>query len=221
VLWPWGHALTPAPNADGLRAIGARLAAFNGYLACQAGPCLYQASGTTDDWAYGELGIPAFTFELGMEFMPPYAEIDADQWPRNGPALQYAARIARAPYLTVQGPEVTELATAVTPDGRLRLTATIDDRANGGDALAGAVYALNLPFWAAGAAPRPLTAVDGAFDSAVEEVTAVIDLDGAGPGPHTLFVRGQDAAGNWGAVRAVFVSGRAAGETVYLPLLRR
>lgn len=220
VLWPWGHSLTPAPNADGLRAIGARLAAFNGYLACQAGPCLYQASGTTDDWAYGELGIPAFTFELGTEFMPPYAAIDADQWPRNGPALQYAARIARAPYLTVQGPEVTDLATAVTPDGQLRLTAVLDDR--DGDAVIAAAYTLNTPFWADGADPQPLTPLDGAFDSAVEGVTAVFDVSALGPGPHILFVHGQAAGGYWGPVSAIFIGrSQTFREKTHLPVVMR
>ena len=54
--------------------------------------------GTTDDWSYGELGIPSYTIEVGTQFMPPYGQIDSIQWPDNGPALQYAAKIARTPY---------------------------------------------------------------------------------------------------------------------------
>jgi len=45
----------------------------------------------------------------------------------------------------------------------------------------------------------PMTAVDGAFDSLTEEVTAEIDIEGLSEGEHTVYVRAQDAAGHWGA----------------------
>ncbi|KAA3665421.1 MAG: hypothetical protein DWQ04_00695, partial [Chloroflexi bacterium] len=114
VLWPWGHTSVDAPNRTGLQAIGDKLAALNGYTSCSPTTCLYAASGTSDDWAYGELGVPAFTFEVGTQFLPPYNEIDAIQWPDNGPALQYAAKIARNPYQLVRGPAVLTVTTAVS-----------------------------------------------------------------------------------------------------------
>ena len=40
---------------------------------------LYPTSGTSDDWAYGDLGIAAFTFEMGTTFMPAYSIVDAEQ----------------------------------------------------------------------------------------------------------------------------------------------
>src|SRR6185503_13100673 len=58
VLWPWGWTGTPAPNAAPLSAIGRKFASYNGYTAQQS-ILLYPTSGTTDDWAYGELGIAA------------------------------------------------------------------------------------------------------------------------------------------------------------------
>ncbi|HVG33254.1 MAG TPA: M14 family zinc carboxypeptidase, partial [Pyrinomonadaceae bacterium] len=64
VLWPWGHTGTPAPNGAGLALIGHKFASYNGFAPDQS-TGLYPASGTTDDWAYGELGIPAYTFEVG------------------------------------------------------------------------------------------------------------------------------------------------------------
>ena len=48
-----------------------------------------------------------------------------------------------------------------------------------------------------------MTALDGAFNSVVETATATVDPM---PGKHIAFVRGRDEAGNWGPVRAIFIS---------------
>ncbi|HMN60857.1 MAG TPA: hypothetical protein PJ988_10860, partial [Anaerolinea sp.] len=52
--------------------------------------------------------------------------------------------------------------------------------------------------------PVGMSAVDSAFDSVSEGVTAAVAVPA---GAHTLYVRGQDAAGNWGAFGAVLVNG--------------
>lgn len=116
VLWPWGNTEAPAPNRAGLKAIGDKLGAYNDYHSCQPTTCLYATSGASDDWAYGELGIPAFTFEVGKSFMPPISEVDSILWPANGPALQYAAKIARTPYQTVHGPDVWNIEAIASAD---------------------------------------------------------------------------------------------------------
>ena len=206
ILWPWGHLYVDAPNKAGLKAIGDKLATFNGYRSCQsaAWDCLYAAAGASDDWAYGELGIPAFTFEIGSEFMPSYEIIDTVQWPENRPALLYAAKLARTPYQTIHGPDVLNL--RVTPPGPLReMTATLDSSTNGNRPIAAAVYTLDVPPWQPEAMPVPLSAADGAFDSPTESVVGQFDAALLSPGRHTLFVRGQDDAGNWGPVSALFV----------------
>ena len=220
VLWPWGFTSTAAPNKAGLEAIGDKLATYNGYLSCQPTTCLYGANGTSDDWAYAQLGVPAFTFEIGSSFMPPYDQIDSEQWPANGPALQYAAKIARAPYQQAFGPDITAVSTH-TPT--LTLHATLSDANNGGQPIAAAAYTVDTPFWAEGAAPQPLQADDGAFDEVVEETTAVYDPTTLTPGRHLVFLHAQDSAGNWGAVSAVFLD---VAETVpryrqYLPLISK
>lgn len=56
-----------------------------------------------------------------------------------------------------------------------------------------------------GAAPIAMTAVDGAFDSSSEEVTASFSSTGLADGRHTIYLRGQDGAGYLGTVRAAFV----------------
>jgi len=203
VLWPWGHLNETAPNYTDLKAIGDKLAGFNGYQSCQATTCLYTAGGATDDWAYAELGIPAFTFEIGDSFMPPYEEIDARQWPENRPALLYAARIARTPYQTVHGPDALEVSVGGY-EPFLRVTATIDDSANGNRPIAAAVYSIDTPPWREGAQPISLGPTDANFDSPVEAVTGSINTTSLPPGRHLLYLRGQDADGHRGPVSATF-----------------
>jgi hypothetical protein len=229
VLRPWSHVSLPAPNEAGLKAIGDKLADFNGYRSCQPGHCLYEAAGTSDDYAYGELGIPAYTFEIGRSFTPSYNEIDGEQWPLNQPALRYAARIARAPYLDALGPDAQDVEVRFLDDpqlpptlneksGLLQLTAVLDSRATGGAALQTAVYSIDQPFWSAAAAPQPMQPADGAFDSPRETAHAALDTASLSAGLHLVYVRGQDAAGRWGAVSAAFVAGTAVAHA-YLPLI--
>lgn len=203
VLWPWGNVTTPAPNQAGLKAIGDKFATYNGYQSCQPSICLYVTSGTSDDWAYGNLGVPAFTFEVGAAFMPTYSEVDAVQWPENKPAFIYAAKIVRAPYMLVKGPDSLNINTSDAGGGNMTIAATINDSSNGGQTIAAASYYIDTPPWAGGAAAS-LSATDGTFNSIVEGVTATVDVSGLSAGQHTLFIQGQDSAGNLGAVSAAF-----------------
>jgi carboxypeptidase T len=156
VLWPWGYTTAPAPNYNQLKAIGDKLATYNGYLSCQPSVCLYLASGTSDDWAYGALGIPAFTYELGTSFMPPYSQIDDVQWPDNGPSLQYAAKIARTPYMTAFGPDALDIETEVGATGIMTVTAVINDSNNGNNPIATAAAYVGTPHWITGTVTHTL-----------------------------------------------------------------
>jgi carboxypeptidase T len=205
VLWPWGWTPTQAPNAIGLRTLGTKLASYNRYTPQQARD-LYATNGTTDDWSYGELGIASFTFEIGTDgFYPDCSRYNALIQP-NIPALIYAAKVARTPYLTAQGPDA--LAVTVT----LPITATlpviqavIDDTHTGIAPIAAAEYYLDLPPWAGGPAVS-MEAMDGAYDAGLEDVQAGLAADQVKPGQHILYVRGQDSDGHWGPVSAVFVT---------------
>jgi hypothetical protein len=201
VVWPWWGTLTPTPNSTGLETIGRKLATFNGYTAGPGASTLYYASGTTDDWGYGTLGVPSYTFEVGQEFLPPYTAVDSTLWPENRGALLYAAKIARTPYLTALGPDVQTVTLDVT-DGSLTVTAAIDDTANGGQAIAAAEVYVDTPPWRDGAVPSVLAAVDGSLDSLAENVAASLSLDGLGTGQYAVYVRGQDAGGHWGPLTA-------------------
>jgi hypothetical protein len=199
VLWPWWDTKSPAPNSAGLETIGRKLASYNGYTAGPGATTLYDASGTTDDWGYGVLGVPSYTFEVGREFLPAYPTVDSTLWPENSEALLYAAKIARTPYLTAYGPDAD--AVAVTGVGsRFAVTASIDDTANGGETIAAAEFYVDTPPWRSGAVAHALAATDGSFDSSVEQVTAALTVEGAGS--HVVYVRGQDATGQWGPFSA-------------------
>lgn len=65
VLWPWGYTYNNAPNHASLRAMSYKFAYYNGYSP-EKSSGLYLTRGSTDDWAYGELGVPGFCIEVGI-----------------------------------------------------------------------------------------------------------------------------------------------------------
>lgn len=222
VLWPWGHTSDPAPNDAPLRQLGMKLASYNSYIPQPASE-LYLASGTTDDWSYGTLGIASYTFEMGGaldDFLPACDRYDALIQP-NLAALLHAARVARAPYQLSDGPDVVAptitmaLGTGVISNTAY-LSATITAPS---DVISAAQAFVDTPPWAGGK-PLALSAADGTFDQATETVSAVLDISGLELGRHTIFVRGQDAIGNWGPVSTVFLD-QEPSHWAYLPLTAR
>ncbi|HIQ04088.1 MAG TPA: hypothetical protein EYH31_00145, partial [Anaerolineae bacterium] len=217
VLWPWGSTYDPAPNADGLSTLGHKFASYNGYTAEQS-VGLYPTSGTTDDHAYGTLGIASYTFELGEEFFQPYSDLE-EIWQENRGALLYAAKVARAPYMLAHGPDtlnVTLNPSLIWAGDPVTVTATIDDTDNGNNPLAAARAYMDVPPWAGGT-PASLSPTDGGFDSPTETVTGVLTTTSLSSGRHMVYVEGEDANGNRGPVGAAFfyaltgVEGRVAG----------
>jgi carboxypeptidase T len=219
VLWPWGDTATPAPNGAALQTLGRKFAFFNGYTPQQA-IGLYATDGTSDNVSYGELGVAAYTFELGTSFFQSCTDYTNTIKPNNLPALIYAAKVVRAPYLTPGGPDVTSVAlssstvpagTAITLSGSA--TDTRFNNSNGAEAtqaVAGAEYYIDTPPWAGGTA-RTLAAADGAFNATTESLTGSIDTTGLATGKHIVFVRAQDAGGAWGAISATYLTIGAGG----------
>jgi len=212
VLWPYGWSDSPAPNQADLAALGGKLAYRNGYT---PGPAsgLYLASGSTDDWAYGELGLAAYTIEMGSSFFESCTNFESTIWPANRAALLYAAKTARRPYQTPSGPEV--LAPQVSPVGvpagtPLLITATVNGTLRQGGTpqpvQGGARLTLDAPAWSAPGLPLALTAADGAFGATVEGVTAGVNTCGLAVGQHSAFLEGQAGGGAWGVLSAVFFS---------------
>jgi len=226
VLWPWGDTYTPAPNAAQLQMLGRRLASFNDYTPQQASG-LYLTSGTTDDWVYGELGVAAYTFEIGSYsdgFYPSCSRYNALIQP-NIAALLYAAKVARTPYITAFGPHTQNV--VVTPTHALigqpiTVQATLDDgdSVNAGQTIVTAEAYLGMPPWDGGL-PTSLFPVDGAFDESREAVQGQVTTAGLPRGRHLVYVRGQDADGLWGPVSAAFVELWDSGLTLSPSLSRR
>jgi hypothetical protein len=240
VLWPWGYTYAPAPNAEGLAQLGQRLASFNGYDPRQASR-LYTAAGITEDWVYGILGIPSYTFEIGPGggscggFMPPFSCLDEAAgggfWERNLPALCYAAQAARAPYTLPAGPDVHSIEFAQSSD-----VFTVTAVLSGSEQIVAAaeVYLSHSP-WSDGV-PRMLQPVDGSFDTPDE--TAQLVLSGAeiAAAPrhasinttHTItstsepilvLARAQNEEGVWGPLKASWLETTPQLSRVLLPLI--
>ncbi len=64
-----------APDEEGLKALGAKMTAANGYANIH-GWELYDTTGTTEDWSYNATGGFGYTFEIGPdEFHPPFPKV--------------------------------------------------------------------------------------------------------------------------------------------------
>jgi hypothetical protein len=214
VLYPWGWTTNPAPNAIALATLGAKFGFFNRYRV-QPSIALYATTGSLDDWAYGELGVAAYTFELGTNFFEACESFETVVWPANRLALRYAAKAARAPYLAPAAPEVVDLALTparVVQGAAVRLTARADATRRYGlkelppaRRVAGARIHVDRPSWLNEAPPLTAGAEDGTFDQPEENLVATLDTAAWPPGRHTVFVEAQNEDGVWGVPAAAFV----------------
>ena len=214
VLWPWGWTNGHAPNHTQLQTLGRHLAFFNNYHPQQAVE-LYATTGTSDDWSYGELGIAAYTFEMGTSFFQGCTTFENTIYPNNRNALLYAFKTARQPYLNPAGPDslnVTVNPISVPAGTPVLLTATANDTRyydNDGTEptqnIAEARYSIDNPSWITSTQTFPMTASDGNFNSNIEGIQAIVDTGGLSPERHTIFVESKDVNGNWGVSSAVFL----------------
>jgi hypothetical protein len=226
VLWPWGDRATPAPNGPALQTLGRRFAWYNGYTPQQS-IGLYPTDGTSDGPSYGELGVPAYTFELGTSFFQSCNVYNNTIKPDNLPALIYAAKVVRAPYQSPGGPDALNVALSgpVAAGTPATLTAQVTDvrfnQGNGNEptqAIVAAEAYVGTPPWAAGAVAVALTPTDGSFDSSTENVTGSLPTAGLANGRHLVFVVGHDASGAAGPVSAGWLDVGAAPPAIELAL---
>ncbi len=218
VFFPWAWTNAPAPNDLALQTLGRKFGYYSGYQVCQSGEvgCLYTSSGNSDDWAYGELGMPAYTFELGTSFFESCSYFEEQILPEQIAALTYAFKSARLPYQNPAGPESINLflsAQHIAPGASVNLSFTADDaRYNSsgwGDEpiqdIAAARYSIDRPSWVTGSQTINLPPGDGNFDASSEYFSTAIDTSNLSLGRHTIFVESKDAAGNWGVPSAIFI----------------
>ncbi len=225
VLWSWGFTDTqPAePNGSQLYTLGRKYGFFTHYRP-QHGS-FTTINGPTKDFAYGELGAPGFTIELGSDFFESCQDFEAIMVRDHLPALLYAAKVAAAPYRLPSGPEVLSpsappvavaasdvVAGEVLAGEVVPLTATVDDSRytslNGAEPVqnvAGVEVFVDLPPWRSGARGIAMQAIDGSFDSPREVAQLDLDTSGLAPGRHLLYFQGQDSDGHRGAVSAAFL----------------
>jgi len=213
VCWPWGWTDADAPNGVALRTLGRKLAYSNGYTPSPYVD-LYPVDGSLIDFAYGDLGVASYEVVLGTTFFQDCSTFEATILLQHIEMLLAAAKFARTPYVTPSGPEVMDVSMGEPEGGFVEIAATLDDTRYsnlGGvepsQTVVTAEYYIDTPPWTTDPSPVAvgMGPADGAFDSPVEVVTATVDLSSLSEGRHTIFVRGQDADGNWGAVGAAFL----------------
>jgi len=235
VLWSWGDTDAAAPNRDGLRRLGRRLAAYNQYHPQQADE-LYPTDGTTDDTFYGLLGVPSYTFETDDTPGFFFQECDGPDGfesltvQKNIDALRYAARTLHAPYRLPGGPDVRDITVSDVAEGEggwfVSVQASVDDtrynQSNGSEpvfAISGAQAWIDGQPWQAAPGATALSASDGAFDETSEQVEGTIDLTGIAPGRHLLYVQGANARGGGtgtvGTPNAVFIEVPEIDDTIF------
>lgn len=209
VLFPYGSG-ADAPNDAGLRSMAFRMSYFNGYEAGRPNEILYEVTGSTDDWAYQDLGIAAFTYEIGpgsgtcSGFHPTYACQDGF-WDLNRPGILYGAAAAQQPYTQGQGPTITERRARLKANGNVKIKGSADDDAYGADGVgqpaAQNVTAARLfvgtPPWDGGT-PQPVTLLGSGtaveFEASLE----------AAARRKVVYLQAKDQDGNWGPVAAVW-----------------
>ncbi|WP_444995235.1 M14 family zinc carboxypeptidase [Aliikangiella sp. IMCC44359] len=219
VLWPWGVTNTVAPNGKAMQTLGRKFAYFNNYHPQQS-IGLYATDGTSDNVSYGELGVAAFTFELGTRFFQDCSTYENTILPDNLSALIYAAKVARTPYITPAGPDINNLtingdsnSTTIPIGGNAPISASATDirfsNANGTETtqnINAAEYYIDTPPWKSGANAISLAATDGSFNSKTEAVSGTISAAGLSEGRHTVYVRAKDSNNTWGAISAMFIN---------------
>ncbi|MCZ7433451.1 M14 family zinc carboxypeptidase [Streptomyces sp. WMMC1477] len=146
VLFPWGFdSSVETGNDAAMRAMAQDMASLaGGWQYGQPGEILYNASGSHDDWAYDDLGVPSFTWEVGPSggscggFHPDYS-CQNTFWNQVKPMLVYAAENAENPYGGGSTPppsdcSVTNGTNLSIPDNGSAVTSSIQVSGCGGTA---------------------------------------------------------------------------------------
>ena len=210
VLFPWGAVSNAAPNKAGLETLGRKFGHFTRYKVCQPPSCLYAASGTTDDKAYGEAGVAAFTFELGTSFFEACPSYEQNVWPIMREALSYGLKAARRPYQEPSGPETVQLR-ATRLENTITIRGFADDTRSfsngvGNEAIqniVGAEYFVEQPPQS-GAPAIAMQSADGSFDASRESLYSRFTRADAASVTR-IFVRARDSTGQFGVPTAVWV----------------
>jgi FtsP/CotA-like multicopper oxidase with cupredoxin domain len=183
-------------------------------IAADGSPIAYQRNMVAETIAPGQTADVLVSLPSTTAASTKYALYDASLTLNNSTASGLGGMLAfidAAPSGTSTGDTVGPITSAVTMtettpgSGIYTLTATASDSTTGGANVAAAEYRIDAP----SAAPTAMTAVDGTFDAVGEAVTSAagaIVTTSWTSGTHTIYVRGQDALGNWGAFSSTSVN---------------
>jgi len=162
---------------------GKKMASYNHYTP-EASIELYLTSGGSF-WPYERQGTASFAIETGRSFHQSDRDFE-ETWKLNFPVLQYAATIADDWKKSSDGPDITSVQVnggemrVMTPGVACELVRDINAKPGSGVKVAG---------------------TSGMFD--LKGVFSAAD------GRELAYVRAQDAEGNWGPLRALWITGRA------------
>ncbi len=217
ILFPWEGAGSGvennAPNHDQLAWLGRKLGFFTGYEVGR--DILYSAGGTMTDYAHGEFGVAAFTYEIGTAFQE-----DCGTWETTiaediHESLVYTAKAAERPYQAPSGPDVIDAIGVVnTQDDTLRVIGMLDDTRfdrggspegpsqNPTEDVVAVRVSLDAPPGQAGSwytiEPEEEAPITG-FDASIE-LTDPVSL------PRLVFFQAVDSAGNLGVPEAAWLT---------------
>lgn len=171
VIYPYAYdEAAPVPNLDAIRANGFRQSFANDFATGKAGEILYPNSGNDIDWIYAQLGVPAYTYEIGTAetggFFPGYSRVE-DFWEQVAPGIRFAAEAAHAPYTAGLGGVVTDVSVEADEDGTLHVSGAATDSAYGNDESS----ASRRP------EETPITAVEAAVADSWTSVQETVALD--------------------------------------------
>ncbi|GAB4174050.1 MAG: hypothetical protein Kow0020_09460 [Wenzhouxiangellaceae bacterium] len=213
VLLPWeglgGGNENNAPNHDALSILGRRFGYLTGYDVARW-QLLGPAGGTMVDYAYGEFGVPAYTFEVGTSFFESCNDFENVVWPAVRDALIFAAKAARRPYLSPAGPEITALGAVSTASG-IRLTGRADDTRFHRGAVSeppasdpvGAVVEIRVSLGAPEATGAQTLTFTPLTTTSVADFDLMLPLSLSWPANGRLFVTAVDDQGQIGVPRVI------------------
>lgn len=207
VMFPWGETRSRAPNYYALSALGKQLAGYMKYRSGATSSLTNLRTGESPEWAYGTLGVPSYTIEIGKLYKSLKCRRFTEYtFPPVLNALLYAFQNVRRPYQTPAGPTITQINVAVNGD-TITLRARATDKSQ---KIQEARYSFDNPTWAA-ADFYPLSAVDGEFNSNTERIITTFSASAQGLGNlrHLIYVEAKDSQDKWGAPSAIFFTAPA------------
>ena len=195
------HTTTANGNAAGFRAITDKVQALTNY-GLDLG---YLSSGASVDFAYGLLGAAGISFELGNSFYQDCNTFESAILPKNLKALNYLARISKAPFSMAKGPDVIQLTTTMK-GSTLTVVATASDSVLSYGKIASSRQGVREIRAFINTHPYSLPTTDTSTGYALKNGTATtIDVSSlASGGRNVVYVHATDMAGYRGPVKAAY-----------------